>query len=172
MLFQSPVYHFEEAIGQGQPPGVHPPLVFQLMKGQILQTKKFSLTLTTPQEGTLQQRLSAIWTSTLRKVWEVATEYVGIASSPTRVGFLSQLCYGVVDSSELRYRPSSPVLWCGKVYPITRSWKEGKENKVWLTKANSFFSSITLQTGKVSKRVYPLHPRKSKAKAFFPIQCA
>lgn len=37
--------------------GVHPPLVFQLMKGQILQTKKFSLTLTTPQEGTLQQRL-------------------------------------------------------------------------------------------------------------------
>lgn len=57
MLFQSPVYHFEEAIGQGQPPGVHPPLVFQLMKGQILQTKKFSLTLTTPQEGTLQQRL-------------------------------------------------------------------------------------------------------------------
>ena len=29
------------------------------------------------------QRLSAIFTSTLRKVWEVATEYVGIASSPT-----------------------------------------------------------------------------------------
>lgn len=40
------------------------------------------------------------------------------------VGFLSQLCYGVVDSSELRYRPSCPVLWCGKVYPITLSWKE------------------------------------------------